>query len=137
VIAGVIANFKTVAMQIGNLLPRHVIEFVRAERESLRDKKGRAKTESFQNRTHHGMMGSNGIIEGQNHQPIWNRFKRLSGMAQQRQRYDSEEQQAQKAKRSHAQDVATADAVCRVGIPQRGVEELKSYMVKKVTWLNG
>jgi len=58
VVARVIANLEPVAVQFGNLLPRHVLPFVRSEGKTFRDEKGGRETIFLQQRTHHRIMRS-------------------------------------------------------------------------------
>ena len=58
VVARVIADLEAVAVQFGNLLPGHVILFVRAEGKAFRDEKGGRETIFLQQRTHYRIMRS-------------------------------------------------------------------------------
>ncbi len=75
VVARVIADFKAVPMQLGDLLPRHVVALVGREREALGDEERGTETVLFQHRPSDRVVRRGRIVEGQHHQPIgdWRR----------------------------------------------------------------
>jgi hypothetical protein len=79
VIAGVIADFKAVGMELSDLLPGHVIGFVGWKSEAFADEKGGAKVILLQKRTDDGELRNDRIVERKDDEFIGNRFKRDAG----------------------------------------------------------
>lgn len=65
VIARMVANFKTVAVQFSNLLPRHVVALIVGEIKALRDKEGRSESILLQQRSHYRVVRFGRVIESQ------------------------------------------------------------------------
>src|SRR5207237_3208025 len=73
VIARVVPDFETVAVQRRDLLPREVVLLVRLKGKSLADEKRRAEPVFLQQRTDNGVMTRFRVIEGQYDQLVWYR----------------------------------------------------------------
>src|SRR2546425_1161686 len=79
VVARVIADLEPVAVQFGNLLPGHVILFVRPKRKTFGDEKGGGESVLLQQRPYHRIMRRHRIIEGEHDELVWNRRRYAAG----------------------------------------------------------
>ena len=77
VIAGVVADLEAVLVELGDFLPGHVVAPVGRKIEAFRNKEGRPKTVLLEEGPHHCEMRFAGVIEGQNHQFVGDRLKRI------------------------------------------------------------
>jgi hypothetical protein len=75
VIAGVVANFETILVQLPDLIPGHVILLIGAERKSFGDEKRGAKAVSLENGPHDGVMRGDGVIKSQDGEFVGDGFQ--------------------------------------------------------------
>src|SRR5436309_8085358 len=79
VVARVIADLEPVAVQFGNLLPGHVILFVRPKGKTFGDEKGGGESVLLQQRPHYRIMRRHRIVEGEHDELVWNRRREAAG----------------------------------------------------------
>jgi hypothetical protein len=75
VVEGVVADLEAVPVELGDLLPGHVVPLVVAEVKPLGDEEGRAEAQPLQQRPRHREMRLRGIVERQHHEPIRDRLQ--------------------------------------------------------------
>ncbi len=66
-VAGMVADFETIAVEFGDLFPGHVIRLVGAERDPFGDEEWGAKAEGFEQGTNDSVVGGYGVVEGEDH----------------------------------------------------------------------
>ena len=76
-ISGVIADFKTILMQLGNLFPCHVVAFIVFEVEALGDEEGCGKSVCQQHRSYDSEVRLGRVVKGQHDQFLRNGLARL------------------------------------------------------------
>jgi len=82
VVSRVIADFKSIAMQLGDLFPRHVVRLVCGKVESLRNKKCSAEAVAFEDWSNGREVRLGRIVKCQDDQLVGNWFKGTSGRGQ-------------------------------------------------------
>src|SRR5207248_2711021 len=75
VVQGVVADFKPVAVELGDLFPAQVVPLVGAKIEALGDEEGGAEAVLFQKRASYGEVRVRGVVERQHHQLVGDGFQ--------------------------------------------------------------
>src|SRR5262249_44584757 len=75
VIAGVVADLETVLVKLGDLLPTHVVAFVRLEVEPLGDEESRREAVLLQHWASDGVMRLAGVVERQHDETVRDRLE--------------------------------------------------------------
>ena len=70
VAAGVVADLEAIPVQLGDLLPGHVVSLVGQEAEALGDEEGPPEAQVLEQRTHVAMQRGHRVVEGQHHELV-------------------------------------------------------------------
>jgi hypothetical protein len=114
VIARVVANLESVAVQVSDLIPSQVVALVGREGEAFGDEKRRAEPVPLQHRSSHGVMRSGRVVERQDHELVRDGQSRGQGARgnQGKQRKGEERKHAGRGNRSEAGCGAHAEQGC-------------------------
>lgn len=72
-----VANFKAIAMEFGDLFPGHVIVLVRGKAEPFADEEGGAESKTLQDWANDSVVGGNRVIESKNDEFVRDRLERV------------------------------------------------------------
>jgi hypothetical protein len=79
VVAGVVADLEAVTMELGNVVPGHVVAFVRREVEPLGDEEGRAEAVLLEQRGGDRHVRPTGVVERQDDELVRYRLQGEGG----------------------------------------------------------